>query len=289
MATSPARLRKLLAGGELIVAPGAFDPYTARLIESLDFPAVYMGGFTMGTHLCTGEPLTTLTETVDCALRALRAIEIPMVIDAGAGFGDATHAYRTVLEFERAGVAGLHIEDQVFPKRVHYHKGRGRVIPLDEMLEKLQAAIAARRDPDFVIIGRTDVLRVTHSMTDTLERLHAYREAGVDMLMVTGMTPETGAVLRRELADAPLVWMRGGTGPQLTTQQIADLGFQLAIYPTITPIVITDAVLRIYKGLRDEGLIGLSEESINASQQQMLELIGLPKYLEIEERSTERD
>src|SRR6266850_1810125 len=132
--TGPARLRALLAQGELIVAPGAYDPYTARVIESLDFPVVYLGGFSIGLNLGIGEPLTTLTETVDCAMKAVRIVDIPVVVDAGAGFGDATHTHRTVVEFERAGVAAIHIEDQVFPKRAHYHKGRGRIIPVDEML-----------------------------------------------------------------------------------------------------------------------------------------------------------
>jgi methylisocitrate lyase len=288
MDTAAARFRALLAKKELIVAPGAFDPYTARIIESLGFPAVYLGGNAIGTQLCVGEPLTTLTETVECAARVQRAISVPLVVDADAGFGDATHSFRTVQEFERAGVAAIHIEDQPFPKRAHYHRGQGRVTDLQEVLEKLQAAREARRDPDFCIIGRTDALRVTGSMDETLRRCHAYIEAGVDMLMPMRPTPEEGAVLRRELPDVPLIWLSGIGESEISTSQVADLGYQLLIYPVIAPIVITEAIIAVYSKVRDTGSTGLSQASVVAMRQKILELIGMPKYWAIEERTTER-
>lgn len=288
MESPGARFRSLLAGGDLIVAPGAFEPYTARIIESLGFPAVYMGGNAMGTHLTTGEPLTTLTETIDCAARVLRAIDVPLIVDADAGFGDPAHTHRTVREFERAGVAAIHIEDQPFPKRAHYHKGMGRVTELPEMIEKLNAAVEARRDPDFVIIGRTDVLRVTRSIPDVLERCHAYIEAGVDMLMVMGPTTDDIREVRAAIPDFPLVWLSGTAGPDLSIDEIRDLGVNLVIFPVTTPIVITQAVVDVYTRLRDEGRLGLSEEFVMGTRQQMLELIGIPEYWKIEERTTER-
>lgn len=288
MESPGARFRSLLAGGDLIVAPGAFEPYTARIIESLGFPAVYMGGNAMGTHLTTGEPLTTLTETIDCAARVLRAIDAPLIVDADAGFGDPAHTHRTVREFERAGVAAIHIEDQPFPKRAHYHKGMGRVTELPEMIEKLNAAVEARRDPDFVIIGRTDVLRVTRSIPDVLERCHAYIEAGVDMLMVMGPTTDDIREVRAAIPDFPLVWLSGTAGPDLSIDEIRDLGVNLVIFPVTTPIVITQAVVDVYTRLRDEGRLGLSEDFIMDTRQQMLELIGIPEYWKIEERTTER-
>ena len=288
METGAARFRNLLQGGDLIVAPGAFDPYTARIIESLGFPAVYMGGNAVGTHLGTGEPLTTMTETIDCALRVLRAIEVPLVMDADAGFGDPVHTYRTVREFERAGVAAIHIEDQPFPKRAHYHKGMGRVTPLEEMLPKLRAAVDARRDRDFVIIGRTDTLRVTHSFPDTLERCRAYVAAGVDMLMVMGASPEDMRALRRELPSVPQVWLSGLSGDELSVPEIRALGVSLLIYPVTVPVVVTQAVLDVLTRLRDTGRLGLSEEYVTGTRNRILELIGIPKYWEIEEQTTER-
>jgi methylisocitrate lyase len=283
-----ARLRKLLASGEMIIAPGAMEPYTARIIESLGFPAVYMGGNAIGTHLVVGEPMTTLTETVDCALRVLAAIQAPLIVDADAGFGDATHTYRTVKEFERAGVAAIHIEDQPVPKRAHYHKGMGRVTELDEVVEKLKAALDARVDPDFVIIGRTDVLRVTRSMSETLERCNAYVEAGVDMLMVMGPTPDDIREVRRQLPRAPLVFLSGVVGPELTVPEIRELGVNLLIYPVTTPVVVTQAVVDVYTRLRDEGRLGLGEQFVADTRAQILDLIGIPKYWEIEEATTER-
>ncbi|HUY61805.1 MAG TPA: isocitrate lyase/PEP mutase family protein [Candidatus Dormibacteraeota bacterium] len=288
METGAARFRNLLQGGDLIVAPGAFDPYTARIIESLGFPAVYMGGNAVGTHLGTGEPLTTMTETIDCALRVLRAIEVPLVMDADAGFGDPVHTYRTVREFERAGVAAIHIEDQPFPKRAHYHKGMGRVTPLEEMLPKLRAAVDARRDRDFVIIGRTDTLRVTHSFPDTLERCRAYVAAGVDMLMVMGASPEDMRALRRELPSVPQVWLSGLSGDELSVPEIRALGVSLLIYPVTVPVVVTQAVLDVLTRLRDTGRLGLSEEYVTGTRNRILELIGIPKYWEFEEQTTER-
>lgn len=288
METAAARFRGLLASGELIVAPGAYDPYTARIIESLGFPAVYMGGNAMGTHLTTAEPLTTMTETIDCANRVLRAIDVPLVVDADAGFGDPMHTHRTVREFQRVGVAAIHIEDQPFPKRAHYHKGMGRVTELPEMIAKLEAAVAARTDPDFVIIGRTDVLRITRSMSDALERCRAYIDAGVDMLMVMGPTPDDIRAVREEIPDFPLVWLSGTTGEELSVDEIRDLGVNLAIFPVTTPIVITNAVVDVFTRLRDEGRLGLSDELVADTRQKMLELIGVPAYWEIEERTTER-
>lgn len=288
MESSGAKFRALLASGEMVVAPGAFDPYTARIIESLGFGAVYMGGNAIGTHLTTGEPLTTLTETIDCSLRVLRAIDVPLIVDADAGFGDPAHTHRTVREFERAGVAAIHIEDQPFPKRAHYHKGMGRFTPLDEMVAKLRAAADARTDPDFVLIGRTDVLRITRDLGQAMERCHAYLEAGVDMLMVMGPTPDDVREIKRQLPGARLVFLSGLTGDELSVAQIRDLGISLLIYPVTTPIVVTRAVVDAFTRLRDDGALGFDNAFVDGTRQEMLELIGIPAYWEIEERTTER-
>lgn len=287
--TRAARFRALLAQKKLIVAPGAFDPYTARIIETLGFPVVYLGGNAMGTQLCVGEPLTTLTETIDSAERVQRATSVPLVVDADAGFGDPIHTYRTVQEFERIGVAAIHIEDQPFPKRSQYHRGQYRVTELEPVLEKLQAAREARRDPDFCIIGRTDMLRVTGSVDDTVKRCQAYVELGVDMLMPLSPTPEQGRELRRAIPEeVPLVWLTGIGEPEISTSQVADLGFQLLIYPVIAPIVITRAVMEVFARVRDTGVTGVAQDTIVETRKEIAELIGLPTYWQIEERTTEK-
>jgi methylisocitrate lyase len=287
--SSAKRLRGLLARRELVVAPGAYDPYTARIIQFLGFPAVYLGGNAMGTQLVVGEPLMTLTETVDCAQRVLRAIDVPLIVDADAGFGDPIHTFRTVQEFERIGVAAIHIEDQPFPKRAHYHKGMGRVTDLEEVLDRLRAALEARRDPDFLIIGRTDVLRITGQVADAVKRAQAYLEVGVDMLMIMGPPAvEQARQIRAELPGVPLVWLSGTAGRELSNQEVADLGFDLVIFPVTAPVVITDAVLGVYTHLRDHGTLGLTEPGIAASRQKILDVLGMEAYWKLEERTTER-
>jgi methylisocitrate lyase len=282
-------LRRLLATGDLVVAPGAYDPYTARIIESLGFPAVYLGGNAIGTQLCVGEPLTTLTETVDAAERVLRVIDVPLIVDGNAGFGDAIHAFRTVREFESVGVAGIHIEDQPFPKRAHYHRGQGRVTEMEEVLERMQAAIDARRDPDFVLIGRTDVLRTTGRVADVLERCRAYLELGLDMIMVIGPpTVEQARELTRELKGVPQVWLSGTAPPDLSVSEVRDLGYALVIFPVTAPVVITEAVVRAYTTLRDTGSLGMSLEEIASLRKKNLEILGMDRYWAIEEKTTER-
>ena len=127
---APARLRAMLAQGRMVAAPGACDPFTARLIERAGFEAVYLGGNAMGLSLAKGQPLITLTETVDYAAKIVRTTDLPLIVDAGAGFGAAAHVHRTVLEIELTGAAGLHIDDQPYPKRPSYHRGDGGLAPI---------------------------------------------------------------------------------------------------------------------------------------------------------------
>jgi 2-methylisocitrate lyase-like PEP mutase family enzyme len=282
-------LRRLFDSGELIVGPGATDAFTARLVESLDFPAVYLGGNALGIHLCTGgEPFTTLTETVDAAMRIMRGCTVPLIVDGQAGFGDATGAYRTVIELERAGAAAVHIEDQVFPKVAGYFTGGGRVLSIEAMLDKLEAAFDARRDPHFMIIGRTDALSVGQTIEEAVARGQAYAEAGVDAVMVVAQQPEHGRIVRREIPDLPLVWVSGAGLPQVSNDEIEAMGYQLALYPSAAFIVIAEAVLDVFGHLREHGSLGMDDDRIRSMRAKTHELIGMPKLLEIERRSAER-
>lgn len=284
-----ARLRAALAAGSLVVAPGALEPFTARIIERLGFPAVYLGGNAMGLHLAAGQPLLTMTEAVESARLVASAIEVPLIADADAGFGDAAHTRRTVLEFERAGMAAIHIEDQPFPKRAHYHVGKGRLSPVEAVVAKLQAAVAARRDPDFLLIARSDALRVTRSLEETARRCAAYLEAGADMLMVLDLGLEPAAELRRRLAGARLAWIGGVADPGPSLADIEAAGFALAVYPFNTIAAVTEAVRATWAALRDGGRLAQSPELLAAARREVLELVPLQAYLEIESRTTERD
>jgi 2,3-dimethylmalate lyase len=282
-------LRRLFGENRLIVAPGATDAFTARLVESLGFEAVFLGGNALGIHLCTGgEPFTTLTETVDAAVRVTRGCDVPLIVDGQAGFGDATGCYRTVLEVERAGAAAVHLEDQAVPKVAGYFQGGGRIVPVEAMLDKLQAAFEARRDPDFMIIGRTDALSVGRPLSEAIERGQAYAAAGVDAVMVVAQQPEDAPVVRREIPDIPLVWVSGAGLPQVPNAEIEAMGYQLALYPSAAFIVIAEAVLEVFGHLREHGTLGMDDDRIRAMRAKIHELIGMPTYRAIERRSAER-
>ncbi len=186
----PRRLRELLAGPDPVLAPGVFDGLGARLVEEAGFPAVYMTGFGTAAALL-GRPdvgLLTMSEMVDNAARIAAACELPVIADADTGYGNSLNVIRTVQEYERAGVAGIHIEDQVAPKKCGHMEGK-QVIPPAEMEAKIRAAVAARQSPDFVIIARTDA-RAVEGMDSAIERALRYREAGADVLFVEAAESE---------------------------------------------------------------------------------------------------
>src|SRR5947208_10182065 len=176
------RLRELLQKPGVLIAPGAYDGLSARLVEQVGFDVCYMTGSGVANSQL-GEPdlgLTTMSEMVTQASRMCSAMSLPLIADADTGYGGVLNVRRTVQEYERAGVAALHIEDQVFPKRCGHFAGKA-VIPLEEMGGKIQAALEARSDPDLVIIARTDA-RAVEGFDAALRRAHAYEEAGADML-----------------------------------------------------------------------------------------------------------
>src|SRR5271163_866948 len=186
MSATTERLRHLLAGPEMLVAPFVYDGLQARIAGRTGFQAVYMTGF--GTAAAHGYPdlgLLTMTEMVQNVRVIANAVSVPVICDADTGYGNPVNVWRTVREYEAAGAAALHIEDQVFPKKCGFLAGK-QVIPLDQMVPKVRAACDSRRDPDFVIIARTDALAV-NGWDDVVARAHAYRAAGADLIFVDGI------------------------------------------------------------------------------------------------------
>ena len=184
---STTRLRQLLNGGSMVVAPFILNALHAKIAESVDFQAVYMTG--SGTAAERGFPdvgLLTMTEMVTNAKYVADAVQVPVVCDADTGYGNPLNVQRTVREYQAAGVAGVHIEDQLFPKKCGFFDGK-QVIPQDEMVQKIHAALDARTDPDFVIIARCDAYAVT-GWQDAVQRCQAYAQAGADMVFMTGTT-----------------------------------------------------------------------------------------------------
>jgi 2,3-dimethylmalate lyase len=232
--SGPRRLRELLAGDDVVVAPGAYDALSARMIESAGFPCVYMTGFGTAASLL-GRPdigLVSSTEMVDNARRIAGAVNLPVVADADTGYGNPINVIRTVQEYERAGVAGIHLEDQAMPKRCGHMSGKV-LVPVEEMVAKVRAAVEARTDPDFVLVARTDA-RAVDGLPAALDRAARYLEAGADLLFVEA--PEDEAEIEqvaRTFAGVPLLfnWAEGGRTPPLPLERLEELGFRLVIFP----------------------------------------------------------
>jgi 2-methylisocitrate lyase-like PEP mutase family enzyme len=226
------QFRELLQKGGLVIAPGAYDCITARSIVQAGFDAVYMTG--AGTAATLGYPdygLVTMSEMADNAARIASAVQVPVIADADTGYGNELNATRTVREYEQRGVAGLHIEDQGFPKKCG-HLDDKTIVARDEFLAKIRAAVAARRDPDFFIIARTDA-RAVLGFDEAIARANAALAAGADMAFVEA--PQTVEEVARvpELVQGPClfnsVW-RGKT-PDVAFDEVARMGYRLAIVP----------------------------------------------------------
>ncbi len=281
----PARLRTLLAAPGPLVAPGAYDALSARLVEQAGFVVVYMTGFGSTASLI-GRPdvgLLTGTEMVDNARRIAAAVDLPVIADADTGYGNAINVVRTVQAYEQAGVAGIHLEDQVMPKKCGHMSGKA-VIPAEEMVGKIRAAGEARRDPDFVLIARTDAVAV-EGVAAAIARARAYAEAGADALFVEAPTTEDDiATIRRELAGvAPLVfnWAEGGRTPPISLERIAELGFSLVLFPIGTLLAATAGIRSLLATLCAEGTPAHADLPGFA---QFTDLIGLPEVRELEQR-----
>jgi len=245
--TTAARLRQLLRREQLLVAPGAYDCITARTIAHAGFDAVYMTG--AGTAATLGYPdygLLTMSEMADTAGRLAAAVDIPVIADADTGYGNELNATRTVREYERRGVAGLHIEDQGFPKKCG-HLDNKVIVPLEDYLAKVRAAVAARQNPDFVIIARTDA-RAVLGFEAAITRANAALEAGADVAFVEAPQTVEEVLAVPRLVKGPcllnVVW-RGKT-PDVAFDDAERAGYKLAIVPGLlfkAVIGVCDAML----------------------------------------------
>lgn len=270
MGETTARLRELLNGPEMVVAPFVYDALQAKIVERTGFDAVYMTGF--GTAAARGLPdlgLLTMTEMVQNVRTIAHAVKVPVICDADTGYGNAVNVWRTVREYEEAGAAALHIEDQVFPKRCGFLSGK-QVIPMEEMLPKVRAACDARRDRNFVIIARTDALAV-NGWDDVVRRCRAYREAGADLVFVDGIrTNEDLTHYADKLGDLPLLY----NGALLPIPELARYGFKLTIH--------TSSLMAAYVNFRDAlrqlKQTGVLDLPITGSLfSELIELLGVPE------------
>lgn len=228
-----ARLRTLLADDEIVVAPGAFDCITARLVESAGFKAMYVtgSGLSMSRLGAPDVGLVSFSEVVDQVGRIADTVAIPVVADADTGYGGPLNIIRTVREYERAGVSAIQIEDQVWPKKCGHELGR-KIADVAEMTGRIKAAVDARRDDDFVVIARTDA-RTSEGIDAALDRAAAYAEAGADVLFVESPESEEEMQAINDRFDRPTLanMVEGGRTPFLPAARLSQLGYAIAIFP----------------------------------------------------------
>ena len=268
------RLRRMLGSGQMVTAPFVLNALHGKIAQSVGFEAVYMTG--AGTAAERGFPdvgLLTMTEMVANAKYIADAVDIPVICDADTGYGNPLNVRRTVREYEAAGVAAIHIEDQLFPKKCGFFEGK-QVIPQDEMVQKVRAALDARTDPDFVVVARCDAYAVT-GWEDTLRRCRAYTDAGADMVFVDGIkTLEDLKSYARDLEDLPRMY----NGDLLPTQDVAALGYRLMICGS-TIWLVYKQVFESFQELRQTGKV---DPGRYGNRWEVAGLLGLDEIYELE-------
>jgi 2-methylisocitrate lyase-like PEP mutase family enzyme len=278
-------LRQLLRREKLLVAPGCFDGLSARLVEEAGFEAAYLSGGAVARSM--GIPdigLVTMSEVIERAAQVVSAIKIPVIADADTGYGNATNLVRTVREFERVGVAAIHIEDQITPKRCGHLDGK-EVISLAEMEKKLEAAMASRSDPDFGIIARTDA-RGVHGFDNAIGRARAFAKLGVDAIFVEAPQSEAElAEIPRQLPSIPLLVnvFKGGKTPMLPVERLERMGYRIAIYPSETQRAAIYAMRQALALLKRDGTTEAMDDALTTFKERD-KIVGLDDWQELERR-----
>jgi 2-methylisocitrate lyase-like PEP mutase family enzyme len=279
------RLRELLASPDIIRSLGAHDVFTARLIEAAGLETVFIGGFGTSASML-GLPdvgLLTLTEMADAVQRMAARVSIPVVADGDTGHGDLHNVVRTVREFERAGAAGILLEDQVMPKRCGHFEGK-QVIPVEEMVLKLRAAQSARRDRDFVIVARTDA-RAVEGIEAAIARANRYGEAGADVCFIEA--PQSRQELERipGAVRFPLLvnMLSGGVTPILSVAELQQFGYKIVVCPIESLLVAGTAIRRLIDGLLSRGRCDLPASEMMTFVE-VKKVLGLDDVLGIRDR-----
>lgn len=282
--TRDLRSRLVRPAPELVVAPLALDALSAALAKLVGFDAVYLGGGGLGYQRGVTEALLTATELSEATRAITERVDVHVIVDGGIGFGDPVHLARTIRLLEEAGAAGIEIEDQVAPKRVHHHKGVEHLVSSREMRDRIEAAVGARRDADFFVIARCNAF--AHEGTEpTIERLRLYAEAGADLLMPIARTEEQFAAASAQ-TTLPLAAMV--IGPGRPVRELLGAGYALAVDPMSAQVLAYRAMQAGYEGIRDGRGFGLSGQEVMATVREMGETIGIKALYELESRTTER-
>ena len=277
--------KQFLKRDKLLVAPGCFDGLSARLVEEAGFEAAYFSGGAVARSM--GLPdigLVTMSEVIERAAQVVSAVKIPVIADADTGYGNAINLVRTVREYERVGVAAIHIEDQITPKRCGHLDGK-EVISLPEMIKKLEAALASRADPDFCIIARTDA-RGVHGLEDAISRARAFAQLGVDAVFIEAPQSESELEqIPRALLNIPLLVnvFKGGKTPMLPVERLEKMGYRIAIYPSETQRAAIYAMRQALSLLRREGTTEAMDEALTTFKERDT-IVGLDDWQELERK-----
>jgi len=284
-------LRELINGPGVFPAPGVYDPITARIAEQVGFKALDLPGSALGYATCMMEPNLSLEDMADATRKITSTVNIPIIVDVGAGFGEPAHVLHTVRLLEHAGAAGIHIEDQIYPKRFHYHRGLEHIIPAEAMLDKVRCALEARRDPDFVIVARTDAIR-THGFAEGVRRANLYLEAGAQMIM---MFPKTGDEVRQlpKEVRGPINWTQtfraDGGPPFFSLQELEALGgYKVINYAGGPMLAAYKAVKDMLTHLMNTGTPGMDPQLFTSIVREVQESIGVLEYYRVEEETVEK-
>jgi len=249
-------LRKLILDPEILVMPGAHDALSARIIEQVGFKAISLGG--AACSICSlGKPdvgLVTLTEMTTHIRNIAEAVNIPVFADGNTGHGNVTNVIRTTREFEKAGAAGFFIEDQVAPKRCGHKEGK-KVIPTEEMIAKIKAAVDTRVDEDLVIMARTDALAI-YGIEKAIDRVNRYRGAGADLILVDALTSKEEMIRLNREVDAPtmVTQIEGGRTPICTTKELEEMGFNTVVYPGSSFFAAAWAITKVMEEIYHRGV-----------------------------------
>jgi len=281
------KLSELIRGNDLVVAPVALNPIMARLAEQAGFKALYMSGGSLGWYKCVTEANITLPEMAQIALDMRAVCQLPIVLDAGGGWGDPVHIGRTIALAQAAGFAAIEIEDQLLPRRVAHHVGIEHLVGTEFMVEKIKAAIAARTDPDFIIVARTNARRL-HGLDEALRRGEAFRKAGADMVFVFTRNAEEMRTVGERLPPPLMTFAppEGFAQFALNQPDLAALGYRLAASSGTAFAAMVKAVRQSYECLaqnKSDPFLGRGE--VEREMKAAMAVTGLERLLEIEQRT----
>ena len=283
-------LRSLIQGPMPVTAPLVLNPLMARMAERAGFPAGYLGGGATGYAKVALEANLNLTEMCQAALDIRAVSSLPLILDGACGYGDPMHMHRTVGMAEAAGFAAIEIEDQLVPKRAHHHVGIEHMIPIELMAAKIKEAVAARRSPEFLIVGRTNAVRAS-DMDDALRRGEAYRKAGADLVLLSMATKAEQLRLIAERLGGPLMYLagRGGlAGLGLTLKDLGSLGYKIVADPSTPLLAAFVAWKTIYTNLADDFGGKQPKADWSPVEHEMLDVIGIEKLLAVERATVEK-